>query len=368
MIRVVVQDSRGASQPFDSPAFTVDSAVPAILSYSPAAGASQVDRNSLIQVNWSEPMNKATTAAAFGVKGAGGPWVAGTTTWSTDATQLTFRPGGSLAVGTQYEVHVNATSSDASDPGNAIGHDSIWTFSTGTLTDRTPPQIRSLSANPSAQIANGFVNVTADVDDTGGIATVTAAIQGPGVNQNLSMTHASGARWYLNRAYSAVGHYNITLWATDMSGNVASNETGIDIVPNGAGGIPAPQSVTVSLNDGLVDVTWSPVAWPNLAGYYVYRGNRSTPPFERLTSIPLSASAPTQYRDTTAKTGQTYYYTVTAVNTTGGESGYGPIYSVTIPPYQTPPLFDPVPWAVAGVTLGVILGALYGMVWRRRPT
>jgi len=41
---------------------------------------------------------------------------------------------------------------------------------------------------------------------------------------------------------------------------------------------------------------------------------------------------------------------------------------VTIPPYQTPPLFDPVPWAVAGVTLGVILGALYGMVWRRRPT
>ena len=126
--------------------------------------------------------------------------------------------------------------------------------------------------------------------------------------------------------------------------------------------------MTVSLNDGLVDVTWSPVAWPNLAGYYVYRGNRSTPPFERLTSIPLSASAPTQYRDTTAKTGQTYYYTVTAVNTTGGESGYGPIYSVTIPPYQTPPLFDPVPWAVAGVTLGVILGALYGMVWRRRPT
>jgi len=341
--------------------------VPAILSYSPAAGASQVDRNSLIQVNWSEPMNKATTAAAFGVKGAGGPWVAGTTTWSTDARQLTFRPSGSLAVGTQYEVHVNATSADASDPGNALGHDTMWTFSTGTLTDRTPPRILSLSANPIAQVADGFVNVTADIEDTGGIATVTAAIQGPGRNQNVSMTHASGARWYVNRSYSAAGHYDITVWATDMSGNVASNETGIDITPNGAGGMPAPQSVSVSSTDGLVDVTWSPVAWPNLAGYYVYRGNRSTPPFERLTSLPLSASA-TQYRDTTAKTGQTYYYTVTAVDTTGAESSYGPIYSVTIPPYQTPPLFDPVPWAVAGVTLGVILGALYGMVWRRRPT
>src|SRR5438067_820744 len=338
------------------------------VSYSFGAGASQVDRNSLIQVNWSEPMNKATTAAAFGVKGAGGPWVAGTTTWSTDATQLTFRPSGSLAVGTQYEVHVNATSADASDPGNALGHDSMWTFSTGTLTDRTPPRILSLSANPIAQVADGFVNVTADIEDTGGIATVTAAIQGPGRNQNVSMTHASGARWYVNRSYSAAGHYDITVWATDMSGNVASNETGIDITPNGAGRLPAPQSVIVSSTDGLVDVTWSPVAWPNLAGYYVYRGNRSTPPFERLTSLPLSPSAPTQYRDTTAKTGQTYYYTVTAVDTTGAESSYGPIYSVTIPPYQTPPLFDPVPWAVAGVTLGVILGALFGMVWRRRPT
>src|SRR6184192_2201438 len=340
VIRVVVQDSRGASQPFDSPAFTVDSAPPTILSFSPIAGAGQVDRNSLIQVNWSEPMNEAKTAAAFGLKGAGGPWVAGTTTWSADA----------------------------SDPGNALGHDTMWTFSTGTLTDRTPPRILSLSANPIAQVADGFVNVTAGIEDTGGIATVTAAIQGPGRNQNVSMTHASGARWYVNRSYSAAGHYDITVWATDMSGNVASNETGIDIAPNGAGGMPAPQSVSVSSTDGLVDVTWSPVAWPNLAGYYVYRGNRSTPPFERLTSLPLSPSAPTQYRDTTAKTGQTYYYTVTAVDTTGAESAYGPIYSVTIPPYQTPPLFDPVPWAVAGVTWGVILGALYGMVWRRRPT
>src|SRR5207249_2066468 len=233
VIRVVAQDSRGASQPFNSPAFTVDSAPPTILSFSPAAGASQVDRHSLIQANWSEPVNEATTAAALGRK------------------------------------------------------------------------------------------------DTGGIATVTAASQGPGRNQNVSMTHASGARWYVNRSYSAAGHYDITVWATDMSGNVASNETGIDITPNGAGGMPAPQSVSVSSTDGLVDVTWSPVAWPNLAGYYVYRGNRSTPPFERLTSLPLSPSAPTQYRDTTAKTGQTYYYTVTAVDTTGAESAYGPIYSVT---------------------------------------
>src|SRR5207237_9576127 len=100
-----------------------------------------------------------------------------------------------LAAGTQATAPRSPTSADASDPENALGHDSMWTFSTGTLTDRTPPRILPLSANPIAQVADGFVNVTADIEDTGGIATVTAAIQGPGRNQNVSMAHASGARW-----------------------------------------------------------------------------------------------------------------------------------------------------------------------------
>jgi hypothetical protein len=367
VVRVTVQDTHGASSHVDSSPFEVDSTAPTIASFTPANGASQVDRNSLIQVNWSEAMNKATTEGAFGVRGAGGPWLAGTITWSTDAKQMTFHPGGTLGVGTVYEVHANATATDHSDPGNAFGG-SIWSFSTGTLTDKTPPRILSMSANPSVQIASGFVNLTADVTDNLGIATVSAAIQGLGTAQNLTLTHASGTRWYLNRTYGAVGHYNITVWATDMSGNVASQKTGIDITPEGTANLAAPAAVTATVTDGQVDVTWSPVASPNLAGYHVYRGNRSSPDsFVRLTETPVSPTAPTQYRDTTAQSGQTYYYTVTSVNTTGAESVYGPVYSVTIPQYQTPPLFDPVPWAVAGVTLGVILGALYGMVWRRRP-
>src|SRR5207253_1303424 len=136
----------------------------------------------------------------------------------------------------------------------------------------TPPSILAMAADPSVQVVDGFVNLTTDVQDNVGILTVTAAVRGPGFDQNLTMVHASGTRWYVEHNYSAVGHYAFTVWATDSS-----------------------------------------------------------------------------------------------VNATGAESGYARAFSVTIPPYTTPPLFDPVPWAVAGVTLGVILGALYGMVWRRRP-
>jgi hypothetical protein len=369
VLHLFVQDSRGASSQVDSAPFEVDSTVPTISSFTPVLGATNVDRNTLIQVNWSEPMNKATTGAsnAFGVRGAGGPWLSGTVSWSSDARQLTFRPSTTLGVGTVYEVHVNSTATDHSDPGNAFAGPYTWTFSTGSVADKTPPSILAVAADPPVQIANGFVNLTADVTDNIGIGTMSAAVKGPSFDQNLTMALASGTRWYVNRTYPAVGHYNVTIWATDSSGNVASRTGGMDISPAGTAALPSPASVAASVTDGLVDVTWSPVAAPNLSGYYVYRGNASLGPFDRLTASPLPISGPTVYHDSTAQSGHTYYYTVTAVNSTGAESPHGPVSAATIPPYQTPPLFDPVPWAVAGVTLGVILGALYGMVWRRRP-
>ena len=369
VLHLDVLDSRGAPAHVDSAPFEVDSTPPTIASSSPLSDAVSVDRNTLIQVNWSEGMNESTTGAAnaFGVRGSGGPWLTGTVAWSPDATQFTFRPSGTLADGTVYEVHVNSTATDHSDPGNPYAG-SMWRFSTGSTADRTPPSILAMAADPSVQVVDGFVNLTTDVQDNVGILTVTASVRGPGFDQNLTMVHASGTRWYVNRTYSAVGHYAFTVWATDRSGNVRSQTAGFDMSPPGSGSVPAPLYVNVSMTDGVVDVTWSPVSSPTLAGYYVYRGNGTAGQYTRLTITPIPKAAPTVYRDSSVQPGHTYFYTVTSVNTTGAESGYAQAISVTIPPYTTPPLFDPVPWAVAGVTLGVILGALYGMVWRRRPT
>jgi hypothetical protein len=272
LVRVDAKNNRGGEVHVDSAPFEVDSTPPTIVSFFPASGASGVLLDDSIRVNWSEAMNRVTAAgpSGFGVRLVGGPWLAGTGTWSPDATRFTFQPTGTLSTGAKYEAHVNQSASDHSDPGN--------TFATGPLV------------------------------------------------------------W--------------TFTAGSSLGNPAP---------------PTPTSVTASPTDGGVEVTWTPISSPNVAGYHVYRGPSSTGPFLRLTTSPIPVTGPMKYRDTTAQAGHSYYYTVTAVNATGGESGYATAVAVTIPTYQNPPLFDPVPWAVAGVTLGVILGALYGLAWRRKP-
>src|SRR5207237_1656796 len=64
VLHLDVLDSRGAPAHVDSAPFEVDSTPPTIASSSPLSDAVSVDRNTLIQVNWSEAMNESTTGAA----------------------------------------------------------------------------------------------------------------------------------------------------------------------------------------------------------------------------------------------------------------------------------------------------------------
>jgi hypothetical protein len=60
-----------------------------------------------------------------------------------------------------------------------------------------------------------------------------------------------------------------------------------------------------------VQLTWARSASTDVLGYNVYRGTQSGGPYGRLNPALL---ANTDYLDTTVLAGQTYYYTVTAVN------------------------------------------------------
>ena len=77
-----------------------------------------------------------------------------------------------------------------------------------------------------------------------------------------------------------------------------------------------------------VTLSWAPSSSPDVAGYYVYRGMTAKGPFEKLNSDP---TRDTTYTDTAVVSGTTYYYVVTAVDSSGNESGYSNVAEATVP-------------------------------------
>jgi fibronectin type 3 domain-containing protein len=75
-------------------------------------------------------------------------------------------------------------------------------------------------------------------------------------------------------------------------------------------------------------LTWTASTSSGVTGYYVYRGTQSG----QYTKIDASAPASgTQFTDNTIAAATTYYYVVTAVDSTGTESSYSSPATVNVP-------------------------------------
>ena len=79
----------------------------------------------------------------------------------------------------------------------------------------------------------------------------------------------------------------------------------------------------------IVDLGWNNSSSGNISGYNVYRGTNSSGPYGKINGVGLIAS--TLYTDASVKSGQTYYYVVTAVDSSGAESGYSNVSQVVVP-------------------------------------
>ncbi|HOQ05751.1 MAG TPA: carbohydrate-binding protein [Anaerohalosphaeraceae bacterium] len=95
----------------------------------------------------------------------------------------------------------------------------------------------------------------------------------------------------------------------------------------------APTGLTAAAGENIVQLAWNPNTEPDLAGYNLYRFTVSGSGYVKLNGILLTSPA---YTDTNVSNGTTYYYVVTAVDTSANES----IHSVQVsasPMDLTPP-------------------------------
>lgn len=368
VVNVTARNSTGSAGYSLTAPFEVDSIGPTITGQAPAPSEINVPLNTNIRVTWSERMNPVATAAAeaFSVRRlSDGAWIGGTSAWSPDGRAMTFTPSPRLDPTTMYEIRVNATARDDSDPGNGITTPDAWSFTTGTFSDTTPPTVASASADPSVQIVGGTVSILADVTDDFQVATVNALVQGPSTDVNLTMTIAVGSTWTASRVYNVAGSYTFTVWAIDSCGN-SNSRTGAFSISSGP--LPAPSSVSTveQAGGGAVVVSWSAVNRSEVTGYNVYRSPTAGGPYTKLTAALLPTSGPLRYVDNAVQPGHTYHYAVTAVDSGGTESPYSEESTITVATASNPIPADAGPIILAAIAAsGIAVAVLLVFLSRR---
>ena len=107
---------------------------------------------------------------------------------------------------------------------------------------------------------------------------------------------------------------------------------GFSVTVKGCGGhlnTKSDISIKVASTQHVVALSWARSLSANITGYNVYRATVSSGPYSRINSGGLVAA--TLYDDGSVKSGTTYFYTVTTINSSGIESGFSNQVKAAVP-------------------------------------
>lgn len=179
-----------------------------------------------VVVTFSEAMDTASVVFTLVDGGA----VSGTEVWSVGNTTLTFTLDNPLAGDTAYTATVTAAAKDISDPGNTLGADHVFSFTT-IIVDTPPtvtvtaPTVATLWAGGAIELItwtmtdnNGAENLTVDVSYiyNSDLTVIATGLSGA-VNYSWTVACPAGA------GADAIG-VTIFVEATDAS-SMAANDT-----------------------------------------------------------------------------------------------------------------------------------------------
>jgi hypothetical protein len=201
---------------------STDTTAPKVLSTIPVNHATGVARNHTVNAIFSEAMSAATiTAGSFTVKQGSTP-VPGTVTYlGTTATFMVT--GGTLSSSTTYTATITTGAKDLA--GNALAANKVWSFTTGLVSDNTPPIV---SSTTPTNLATGVAlnsSISAIFNEAVSAATLTTG----SFTVKQGSTPVAGAVTYLgttatfkptsNLVSGTTYTATITTGVTDLAGN-----------------------------------------------------------------------------------------------------------------------------------------------------
>ncbi len=160
----------------------------------------------------------------------------------------------------------------------------------------------------------GTLSATGSSVTVSSIGTTNSEFSVTGISLPLTIAAGSSASFTATFTPGASGSASGTLTFASNASNTPTTVTA-----SGSGTPPPQHSVTLN---------WNASSSSNVVGYNVYRGGQAGGPYSKLNSALDTGTTDT---DLTVSGGQTYYYVVTAVNSTGVESSYSNQVQAVIP-------------------------------------
>ena len=206
--------------------------IPKLYTSNPLPGATALALNRKIAATFSEPMTPATVTApgtfTVAVAGAGGAAVPGTVTYVAATNTAMFTPTANLAASTQYTATINMAAL-SSAAGNSLAANYVFSFTTGTIIDSTPPQV-TLTLPASAATAvpiNDTITATfskaLDSSTITAPGTFTVAVAGGGATVPGTVNYAGNTATFTPTApLTATTQYTATITPAatkDLAGN-----------------------------------------------------------------------------------------------------------------------------------------------------
>lgn len=302
---LAISASSGSTDPTVTVALT-GTATQAGISVSPSSvsfGTVIVGQTNSQPIKISNSGSAALTISGYTATGAGFS-VSGLT------TPLTVQAGQSAS----FNVKFSPTTASSSSGSISLASNASSSASTVALTGTGAAATYSLSVSPST-VSFGNVKLNASTSQTVSLKnTGNSSITISSVKVTGSGFSDSGVNAGLVLSPSQSASLNVA-FAPTTSGSVSGS---VAIASNAAN---SPESVQLSgagITTHTVALAWVTSTSSGVVGYNVYRGTVSGT-YSKLNSSPLTSAA---YTDSTVQSGQntTYYYVVTAVNSSGVES------------------------------------------------
>jgi uncharacterized protein (TIGR03437 family) len=313
---------------------SVSVTLPTVTSTVPANGATSVAIGNQLSATFSEAMNPATISASTFTLTHGGAPVAGAVTYS--GTTATFAPVSSLLSATSYTATITTGAQDLA--GDALAANYVWSFTTGSSVDTTPPTV---------------------------ISTIPATgAQGVTIGSNIAATFSEA----MNPLTISTATFTLQQGATAVPGTVTYSGTTATFTPFST--LSAATTYTATITNGAQDLAGNP-----LAGNYVWSFTTgaavvSTGPVIQLSGTvngasfvaPVAAGSIAGVFGTNLSIGQASSMVPTPLPSTLAQSSF------TIGGQSAPLFFAmpgqvnlQIPWDMAGQTQAAVIATVNGI-------